>query len=143
MTYAQSMQCPQCNSSYTQSVKMAYSQSVRIGENGSQSVSEFGRGLEPTTPRSELGAFFVVAMMVTCASLILLPSLSQIFDFSWLRGITSFDWPVVIASVVLGLFTGARSALAAGVHNVSVHRGEMRSWSRGVVCRRCGKQFQR
>jgi len=143
MTYAQSMQCPRCKSRYTQSVKMAYSQSVRTGDSGYQSISEFGKTLEPPPSRSEFGAFFVVAIMVTCATMILLPSLSEVVEIKWLSGISTFDWPVVVASVVLGLIAGARSAIAAAVHNASVHAGEMREWKRGVVCRRCGHRFQR
>ena len=103
MTYAQSMQCPQCRSRYTQSVKIAYLQSVRISGNGYQSISEFGKNLEPPPPRSEFGPFFVVAILVTSAAMLLLPSLSELVDIKWLSGVSSFDWPVVVASVVLGL----------------------------------------
>lgn len=143
MTYAQSMQCPQCRSRYTQSVKIAYAQSVRISGNGYQSISEFGKNLEPPPPRSEFGPFFVVAMLVTSAAMMLLPSLFELVDIKWLSGVSSFDWPVVIASVVLGLIAGTRSAVTAAVHNASVHAGEMREWKRGVVCRRCGHRFRR
>lgn len=143
MTYAQSMQCPRCRSRYTQSVKMAYTQSVRTGDNGYQSVSEFGKNLEPPPPRSEVAAFFVVAMLVTSAAIILLPALFELVEIKWLRGVSPFDWPVLVASMVLGLVAGARSAIAAAVYNASVHDGEMREWKRGVVCRRCGHRFRR
>jgi len=143
MTYAQSMLCPRCKSHNTQSVKTAYWQSIRTGDRGYQSISEFGKSLKPPQARSEIGAFFVVAMMVASAAIILLPALSEVIDVKWLRGISSFDWPVVTVSIALGILAGFRSAVSAAVHNASVHRGEMRSWSRGVICRRCGHRFRR
>lgn len=143
MTYAESMRCPQCKSRQTQTVKTAYSQSVRTDESGYQSISEFGKTLEPPPRRSQLAAFFSVAMLVTSAAMILLPSASELIQVKWLGGLSSFDWPVVVASIVLGLVAGERSAISAGVHNAIVHRGEMREWNRGVVCRRCDHRFTR
>ncbi len=143
MTYAHSMQCPRCKSGYTQSVEMAYSQSIRTGDTGYRSISEFGKTLEPPTPRSALGAFVVVAVLVTYASLFLLPLLSELTEIKWLSGMSLFDWPVVVVSIVLGLIAGYRSAVSALVHNELVHRGEMRDWARDVICRRCGHRFRR
>ena len=64
MTFAKSMQCPRCYSRYTQSVEMAYSQSVRTGESGYTSISEFGRSLEPPEARSEVGYPLAVTLAV-------------------------------------------------------------------------------
>ena len=141
MTAAKSMQCPRCRSHYTQSVEMAYAQAIRTGESGYTTISEFGRSLEPPAPRSEIGVPMGVAFGVACASMMLLPTLHKVAPFAWLEGLSPFDAPVVVVSLVLGVIAWFRSSVSALVHNDSVHRREMRKWEKGVVCRRCGKRF--
>ena len=122
---------------------MAYSQAIRTGESGYTTISEFGRSLEPPAPRSEIGVPTGVAFGVACASMMLLPTLQKVFPFAWLEGLSSFDPPVVVVSIVLGVIAWFRFAVSALVHNDSLHRGEMNKWARGVVCRRCGHRFKR
>ena len=143
MSYAKSMQCPKCKSQYTQSVETAYSQAVRTGETGYQSISEFGRSMEPPEPRSEVGVPFATAFFVAGTLMMLLPGLHSVLPFEWLEGLSPFDTPVVIVSLVVGLIVGFWSAVSAGVYNASVYRGEMKTWAKGVVCRRCGHRFRR
>ena len=143
MTAAKSMQCPRCRSHYTQSVDMAYSQAIRTGESGYTTISEFGRSLEPPAPRSEVGYPLAVTLAVGIVSMVSLPALANELPFEWLEGMTSFDVPVVIASVLLGLVAGVWSAASAMAYNMSVHSDEIDEWERGVVCRRCGHRFGR
>lgn len=120
---------------------MAYSQAVRTGESGYTTISEFGRSLEPPAPRSEIGIPMGIALGVACTSMMFLPALHTAVPLAWLQGLSPFDTPVIGVSIVLGLLAGFRSAVSALAHNESVHRGEMRKWGRGVVCRRCGHRF--
>ena len=143
MTAAKSMQCPRCRSHYTQSVDMAYSQAIRTGESGYTTISEFGRSLEPPEPRSEAAYPLAVTLAVGIVSMVSLPALANELPFEWLEGTTSFDVPVVVASVLLGLVAGVWSADSAMAYNMSVHSDEMDEWERGVVCRRCGHRFGR
>ena len=143
MTTANSMQCPGCRSHYTQSVGMAYSQAIRTGESGYTTISEFGRSLEPPAPRSEVGYPLAVTLAVGLISMVSLPALGEQLPFEWSAGMTSFDVPVVIASVLLGLVAGVWSAASAMAYNMSVHSDEIDVWERGVVCRRCGHRFGR
>ena len=143
MTAAKSMQCPRCRSHYTQSVDMAYSQAIRTGESGYTTISEFGRSLEPPEPRSEAAYPLAVTLAVGIVSMVSLPALANELPFEWLEGMTSFDVPVVVASVLLGLVAGVWSAASAMAYNMSVHSDEMDEWERGVVCRRCGHRFGR
>lgn len=143
MTAAKSMQCPRCRSHYTQSVDMAYSQAIRTGESGYTTISEFGRSLEPPEPRSEAAYPLAVTLAVGIVSMVSLPALANELPFEWLEGMTSFDVPVVVASVLLGLVAGVWSADSAMAYNMSIHSDEMDEWERGVVCRRCGHRFGR
>ena len=143
MTAAKSMQCPRCRSHYTQSVDMAYSQAIRTGESGYTTISEFGRSLEPPEPRSEAAYPLALTLAVGIVSMVSLPALANELPFEWLEGMTSFDVPVVVASVLLGLVAGVWSAASAMAYNMSVHSDEMDEWERGVVCRRCGHRFGR
>ena len=143
MTAAKSMQCPRCRSHYTQSVDMAYSQAIRTGESGYTTISEFGRSLEPPEPRSEAAYPLALTLAVGIVSMVSLPALANELPFEWLEGTTSFDVPVVVASVLLGLVAGVWSAASAMAYNMSVHSDEMDEWERGVVCRRCGHRFGR
>ena len=143
MTAANSMQCPRCRSQYTQSIEMAYSQAIRTGESGYTTISEFGRSLEPPEPRSEAAYPLAVTLAVGIVSMVSLPALANELPFEWLEGMTSFDVPVVVASVLLGLVAGVWSADSAMAYNMSIHSDEMDEWERGVVCRRCGHRFGR
>ena len=143
MTAAKSMQCPRCRSHYTQSVDMAYSQAIRTGESGYTTISEFGRSLEPPAPRSEVGYPLAVTLALGIVSMVSLPALANELPFEWLEGTTSFDVPVVVASVLLGLVAGVWSADSAMAYNMSIHSDEMDEWERGVVCRRCGQRVGR
>ncbi len=143
MTATKSMQCPRCRSHYTQSVETAYSQSIRTGESGYTTISEFGRSLEPPAPRSEFGYPLALTLAVGFVSMASLPALGEQLPFEWLDGMTSFDTPVIVVSILLGLAAGIWSAASAMAYNMTIHSDEMDNWGRGVVCRRCGKRFRR
>ena len=143
MTFAKSMQCPRCQSRYTQSVEMAYSQSLRTGESGYTTISEFGRSLEPPAPRSEIGYPLALTLAAGIVSMASLPALGEPLPFDWLDGMTSFDAPVIVVSILLGLAAGTWSAASAMAYNMTIHSDEMEDWGQGVVCRRCGHRFRR
>lgn len=143
MSYANSMQCPKCYSHNTQSVSVAYGQSIRIGETGYRSVSEFGRELEPPQGRSEFGIPLVVAVNVFGLAVLSLPDMLAVTGISWLMGLKISSWLNLVASGAIAILVGVRVASSAFLHNMTKHRTEMRSWRRGVVCRRCGHRFRR
>jgi len=120
---------------------MAYSQSVRTGESGYTSISEFGRSLSPAAPRSTVGFPLALAFGVAVVSMTFVPVLGNLLAFAWLEGLGSLDKPVVTISILLGIFAGFRSAVSALIFNESIHRGVMRRWADEVICRRCGHRF--
>ena len=120
MRAGNSMQCPRCQGHYTQSVKMAYSQSVRTGESGYTTISEFGKSLAPPTRESEIGVPIVLMLFVSILAMILIPILGEKLPFEALHGLYSFDTPVILLSVGLGAIVGLRSALSALVFNRSI-----------------------
>ena len=135
------MQCPRCHSHYTQSVEMAYSQSVRTGESGYTTISEFGKSLAPPMPESELGVPIMMLFFIGAFTMALIPVLGEKLPFEALHGLSSFDIPVVLVSVGLGAIVGFRSALSALVYNRSIYKSQMDNWGREVICRRCGHRF--
>jgi hypothetical protein len=122
---------------------MAYSQAIRTGESGYTTISEFGRSLEPPAPRSEIGYPLALTLAVGTVSMASLPTLGEQLPFDSLDGMTSFDVPVVVVSILLGLVAGVWSAASAMAYNMTIHSDEMDAWGRRVVCRRCGEQFSR
>lgn len=122
---------------------MAYSQAIRTGESGYTTISKFGRSLEPPAPRSEIGYPLALTLAVGIVSMASLPALGEQLPFEWFDGMTSFDAPVVVVSILLGLVAGVWSAASAMAYNMTIHSDEMDDWGRGVVCRRCGKRFRR
>ena len=135
------MQCPRCQSHYTQSVEMAYSQSVRTGESGYTTISDFGKSLAPPMRESEFGVPIVLMFFVGILAMILIPILGAKLPFEALQGLSSFDMSVVLISVGLGTFVGFRCALSALVYNRSIYKGQLDRWGREVICRRCGHRF--
>lgn len=122
---------------------MAYSQAIRIGESGYTTISEFGRSLAPPPSRSTIAFPLALAFSVAVVSMVFMPMMANLLPVTWLKGLESFDKPIVIGSLILGAIVGFRLAAEALIHNESVHRGEMDEWARGVVCRRCGQRFKR
>ena len=143
MSHAQSMQCPSCKSHYTQAVSVAYSQSIRTGYNGHQSISEFGRDLEPPPARSEFAIPFMAAIFVFSAALFTLPSELAWVDWGWLQALFSVFWGRVALSGTLAIATLFLLSASAIAYNISVHSDEMSEWEKDVICRRCGERFSR
>ena len=135
------MQCSRCQSHYTQSVEMAYSQSVRTGESGYTTISEFGKSLAPPMKESELGVPAMLMLFVGVLAMILIPVLGEKLPFQALHGLSSFDIPVILICVGLGTFVGFRSAVSALVYNRSIYKGQLDRWGQEVICRRCGHRF--
>ena len=121
---------------------MAYSQAIRTGESGYTTISEFGRLLEPPAPRSEIGYPLALTLAVAIVSMASLPALGEQLPFEWSDGMTSFDTPVIVVSILLGMVAGVWSAASAMAYNMTIHSDEIDDWGRGVVCRRCGHRFQ-
>jgi len=137
------MQCPSCRSHYTQAVSLAYSQSIRTGYNGHQSISEFGRDLEPPPARSELAIPFAVAIFVFAMALFTLPNDLAWPDVAWLQALFSTSWGRVALSGALALAALLLMTASAIGYNISVHSDEMSEWENDVICRRCGERFSR
>ena len=143
MSYAKSMQCPSCKSHYTQAVSVAYSQSIRTGYNGHQSISEFGRDLEPPPARSEFAIPFMVAIFVFSVALFTLPNDLAWPDVAWLRALFSTFWGRVALSATLAIAALLLMSASAIGYNISVHSDDMSEWEKDVICRRCGHRFSR
>jgi hypothetical protein len=143
MTSANSMQCPSCRSHYTQAVSVAYSQSIRTGYNGHQSISEFGRDLEPPPARSEFAIPFMVAIFVFSVALFTLPSELGWVDMAWLQALFSTFWGRVALSATLAIAALLLMSASAIGYNISVHSDDMSEWEKDVICRRCGHRFSR
>lgn len=137
------MQCPSCKSHYTQAVSLAWSQSIRTSYNGHQSISEFGRDLEPPQERSVFAIPFMVAVFVFSAALFTLPSELGWVDWDWLQALFSTFWGRVALSGSLAITTLFLLSASAIGYNISVHSDEMDEWENDVICRRCGERFQR
>lgn len=137
------MQCPSCKSHYTQAVSVAYSQSIRTGYNGHQSISEFGRGLEPPPARSELAIPFAVAIFVFSVAMYALPEEIVWVNVAWLQKLFSTFWGRVGISGTLATFVLTLMSASAVAYNISVHSGELSEWEQEVICRRCGERFDR
>ena len=137
------MQCPGCGSHYTQAVSLAYSQSIRTGYNGHQTISEFGKELEPPPARSEIGIPMIVAATMFGITFFLLPEAVDWFDAGWIKHVlSSYRWRIGIAAT-LALFIMISHCASAMAYNLSEHSEDMDDWDRSVICRRCGEQFQR
>lgn len=137
------MQCPKCRSHNTQSVSVAHKQSVRTGDNGYQSISEFGRGLEPPPPRSEFAFPLGIAYMIGFLMFFSSSELARKIGV-WLPTIADFiNRRPFIFSTCVGLLAGLIVSISAIGFNVSTHRNQMDEWSKGIVCRRCGHRFSR
>lgn len=137
------MQCPECGSYNTQAVSVAHSQSIRIGYNGSQSISEFGKELEPPPPRSTFVVPLGAAYMAGFLTFFGLADISARIGDSWPTVASWLSSHPFIASAIVAVVAGARVSLSAMDFNAGTHRKEMNRWSRGVICRRCGHRFNR
>ena len=137
------MQCPECGSNYTQSVPLAYSQSIRTGYNGTQTISEFGQALEPPEPRSEFLVPLLNAIFLFGVVFFFLPTEISWLTPGWVQdAITSFWGRVGISG---GLAVAFLIFLSGGAiaHNTTAHAADMDEWERTVICRRCGEHFSR
>ena len=143
LRHGHSMQCPSCRSHYTQAVSVAYSQSIRTGYNGHQSISEFGRDLEPPPARSEIANPLMVAILVFSLALFTLPNEMGWVNMPWLQTVFSTSWGRVALSATLAISVLFLMSTSAIDYNISVHTGEMSEWEREVICRRCGHRFRR
>lgn len=134
-------QCPECRSHYTQTVSLAYSQSVRTGYNGNQTISAFGAELQPPEARSEL-----LVPLAYAATMFLLTFFFLPYEITWM----SFGWLQIILETTsgrLGFSTGVALAVLiyssgrAIAHNATVHAAAMEEWGQTMICRRCGVRF--
>lgn len=140
---AHRMQCPGCGSHYTQAVSVAYSQSVRTGYNGYQSISKFGLDLEPPPARSEIAIPLMVSILVFTLALFTLPNEMGWVNMAWLQSMLSTSWGRVALSVMLAIAVLFRMSTSAIGYNISVYSDEMQDWQREVICRRCGERFSK
>ncbi len=137
------MQCPNCGSHNTQSVSVAHQQSIRTGYNGYQSISAFGKDLEPPPPKSAFLYPLGVAYMVGVFTFFGLSEISTRLEESWPTLASWFGSHPIIASAIVGVIAGALVSLSAMGFNASTHRRQLNRWSKGVVCRRCGHRFNK
>lgn len=138
-----SMQCPKCGSHNTQSVSVAHQQSIRTGYNGYQSISEFGKTLEPPQPRSAFLYPLGVAYMVSVFTFFGLAEITARLEGSWPTLASWLGSHPFIASGVVGVIAGVLVSLSALGFNTGAHKTQMNRWSRGVICKQCGHRFNR
>lgn len=136
-----SMQCSKCRSHNTQSVSVAHSQSIRTGYNGHQTISEFGRDLEPPAAQSVFGFPLLATINIFGLAVFLLPGALEATRIQWLQGLLVLSWQNLAICGFLALYVGFRLAISAVRHNMDVHSQDMSSWKRGVICKRCGHRF--
>ena len=136
-----SMQCPECGSHYTQAISLAYSQSIRTGYNGNQSISEFGRGLEPPPPQSEVLIPLGLAAVMFVATFVFFPTDASWIGIDWVQRFLTSSWGRIAISTLAAFLVLVWSSGSAIAHNATEHASEMDDWERAVVCRRCGEQF--
>ena len=135
------MRCPECGSHYTQSVSVAYSQSVRTGYNGQQTISEFGRELEPPEAQSEFLVPLGLAATAFFFTYVFFPREISWLDQAWLHTIITSFWgrfgiSAGVALVILVFLSGTAIS-----YNMTVHASDMKEWGREMICRRCGERF--
>ncbi len=135
------MQCPACGSHYTQSVSVAYSQSVRTGYNGQQTISEFGRELEPPEAQSEFLVPLCMAATAFVFTYVFFPTEIDWFDLAWLQNVLTSFWGRIGISIGVAIAIFIFLSGAAVAHNMTVHASDMKEWGRTTVCRRCGERF--
>jgi hypothetical protein len=135
--------CPKCGSSYTQSIAVAYSRSVRSSDSGYDSISAFGKTLAPPQQRDEKMGSTLVACLTALACLILLPELFGRLDIPLLSNLTAFSWPVILGSCVTGWAAGLIVAYPAIHYNVRDWPREYAKWEAQVVCNRCSNTWLR
>ncbi len=136
------LQCPHCYSHNTQTAPTAYSQSVRIGEEGYKTVSAFGRALAPPRPQSEFIYPLSLAIVTFMFVDVFLPHLLGAAEFQWFFGLSFIDWHSLTVSGIVGALNGLRASAAAIRYNRTVGADEMDAWYTSAVCRRCGEHFQ-
>ena len=137
------MQCPACGSHYTQAVSLAYTQSIRTGYNGTQSISEFGRELEPPAAESEVLIPLGLAAIMFVATFVFFPTEASWIGTEWVQRFLNSTWARVTISALAALLVWVWSSGSAMAHNTTDHANEMDEWERSVVRRRCGEHFLR
>jgi hypothetical protein len=137
------MQCPECGSHYTQSVPLAYSQSIRTGYNGNQTISEFGQALEPPEPRSEFLVPLLSAAFLFGVIFFFFPTEISWLSTSWVHDKITSLWGRVSISGGLAFALLIFLSGDAIAHNTTAYAEDMDEWEATVVCRRCGEQFSR
>ena len=135
------MQCPACGSHYTQAVSLAYTQSIRTGYNGTQSISEFGRELEPPPAQSEVLIPLGLAAVMFVATHMFIPIDASWIGIEWVQRFLTSTWGRIGISALAAFLVLVWSSGSAAAHNDTEHAKEMEDWERAVVCRRCGEQF--
>jgi hypothetical protein len=137
------MQCPECGSHNTQSLKIVYAQSVRTGYNGHKTISELGESVTPPTPDSEVLFPLAVGVMVTIVSAISLPALLSATPLEWGQDLMPYDPTVVSVGLVLGALVARSMRRLAIEMNEHYFNKDYDRWRRGILCRRCGCRFTR
>ena len=132
--------CRRCGSFNTQYVSVAYSQSVRSGDNG-ETISKFGKSLAPPKKYSQ----------------VLVPSLSGSVAAAWIYGFllaraaengdrifsddSLIEWPLFGLSLIIGLIVCAGMIARADRLNKTLWEPLVRNWDKEIVCRRCSHRF--
>lgn len=127
------LNCPACNSSNTQNIKIAYSHAQRENELGHKTISKFGQALNPpkaAEPAKEGGA----GVIIWCAC--------------WFFGLwyfESLDYILRSKTILWFVFSSALVFLILGMraltYNFRTYYFREREWAKQYVCRRCGEIF--
>lgn len=138
----QDMQCPNCKGHNTQSIAIAYSQSVRTGDTGRQTISEFGQGLAPPMAKDEKLVPGIIACVVLGVCLFTLPDLLNRTGIPALTDLSVVNWKVAAISCLAAWTVGLLVAIPRIRYNVMELPSLLDEWERDAICRRCGHRWQ-
>lgn len=136
------MQCPSCGSHSTQAIGLAYSQAVRVGDSGRETVSRFGQALAPPPEKDEKFVPGLVACFVLGISLITLPALLNKTGIPALSNLPTISWKVAVISCIAAWAVGLLIAMPRIRYNVMKLPKLLEEWRSQVICRRCGHRWQ-
>ena len=141
MSVNRKLQCPDCGSHNTQAVEVAYSQSVRTGYNGYQTISAYGETLSPPEPRSVFLVPLGVAAWVWVLIAVVLPAITNQAIPHMSDTFLPLAKGPVIAGLGTGIVFGLMTIVSAVAHNRSAFEADLDDWLNEAICKRCGHRF--
>ena len=143
MTRIDNHSCERCGSHNTQPVPLAYSQTVRVGYSGRETVSRYGQDLAPPERKDDLFLPSIVACTVTAAVVFTGPAVCGMLGFTCFSDTAIFDLKRIAIGIPLGWAVGLALAIPAIKFNSWKLPALLARWEAEVVCKRCGHRWRR